>query len=245
MTIDTRNEQTPAEPAGGARIGARQVARALLSLLLLVASPFLAAGRLDWWPAWALVALTLAANVASRIIPARRHPELLAERARFAEAEDAKPWDRVLVLIVGIVGPLAIWVTAGLDERLGWSPPVSLPLQAAAFLVVAAGSALATWAMAENRFFSAVVRIQKDRGHTVISSGPYRFVRHPGYAGGVLADLAAPLALGSIWALVPGVAVVAVIALRTALEDRVLQEELAGYREYAARVRYRLLPGVW
>lgn len=233
------------EQSGERRIGVRQAARALISLAILVGSPFVAAGRLDWWQGWALVVLTLAASAISRIIPARRNPDLLAERARFAEAEGAKPWDRLLMPIVGLIGPLATWVTAGLDERLGWLPQVPLPLQVAAFLAVAAGSALACWAMIENRFFSAVVRIQSDRGHRVVSSGPYRFVRHPGYVGGVLGNLAMPLALGSAWALIPGVLTVGVIVVRTALEDRMLLEELDGYREYAARVRYRLLPGVW
>jgi len=228
-----------------ARIGVLQLARALFSLAILVSSPFLAAGRLDWLPAWALVALTLTANAISRIIPARRHPDLLVERARFVEGRDVKPWDRLLMPIVGIIGPLATWIVAGLDERFVWLPVVPLALQIAAFLVVAAGSALATWAMAENRFFSAVVRIQRDRGHSVVSTGPYRFVRHPGYAGGVLAAIGMPLALGSAWALIPGVLSAGAIAARTALEDRTLHEELDGYREYAARVRYRLLPGVW
>ncbi|HOG45549.1 MAG TPA: isoprenylcysteine carboxylmethyltransferase family protein [Anaerolineae bacterium] len=244
MTNDTHRHEPQGAP-GTAHIGARQVARALLSLVVLIASPFLAAGRLDWWPAWALVALTLAASVAARIIPARRNPDLLAERARFAEAEGVKPWDRVLMPIVGIVGPLAVWVVAGLDERFGWPPLVSLPLQVVGLLIVAAGGALATWAMAENRFFSAVVRIQRDRGHSVISSGLYRLVRHPGYSAGVLNAIAAPLALGSLWALIPGLLCVGAIAVRTALEDRTLQAELPGYREYAQRVRYRLLPGVW
>lgn len=228
-----------------ARIGVLQLARALFSLAILISSPFIAAGRLDWWPAWVVVAVSLTANAISRIIPARKHPDLLVERARFVEAEDVKPWDRVLMPIVGIIGPLATWVVAGLDERFGWPPVVPLALQLAAFVVVAAGSALATWAMAENRFFSAMVRIQKDRGHVVVSSGPYRFVRHPAYAGGVLADIGMPLALGSAWALIPGVLSAGAIVARTALEDRTLQQELDGYREYAARVRYRLLPGVW
>jgi protein-S-isoprenylcysteine O-methyltransferase Ste14 len=242
----TSDARTP-EPQGApqARIGARQAARALISLAVLVGSPFIAAGRLDWWAGWALVALTLAASVVSRIIPARKNPDLLAERARFAEAEDVKRWDRPLVPIVGVFGPLATWITAGLDVRFGWPPPVALPLQVAGFLVVAAGSALATWAMAENRFFSAVVRIQADRGHTVVSSGPYRFVRHPGYTGGLLGAVGVPLALGSAWALIPGLVVAGIIGLRTWLEDRTLQEELEGYRQYAGRVRYRLLPGVW
>lgn len=244
MNTDTQTEQMQ-EPAGKAGIGVRQVARALVSLVVMTGAPFLAAGRLDWWPAWALVALTLAASVVSRIIPARKNPDLLAERARYAEADDTAPWDRVLMPIVALVGPLATWVVAGLDQRFGWPPPVSPAVQVAGLLVVAAGSALATWAMAENRFFSAIVRIQKDRGHAVISGGPYRYVRHPGYTGGLLAAVAIPLALGSLWALIPGILSAGAITLRTTLEDRTLQEGLDGYAAYAARVRCRLVPGLW
>jgi len=239
------NTELQEQSGNKARIGVLQVARVLFSLAVMVGSPFIAAGRLDWWPAWALVVLSLIASIISRIIPARKNPDLLAERARYVEAKDVKPWDRVLMPIVGIIGPLATWVVAGLDERFAWPPLMPPALQVAGFLVVAAGSALVTWAMAENRFFSAVVRIQKDRGHAVVSSGPYAFVRHPGYTGGVLAAIGIPLALGSAWALIPGALSAAGITVRTALEDRTLQEELAGYREYAARVRWRLLPGVW
>lgn len=101
------------------------------------------------------------------------------------------------------------------------------------------------WAMAANRFFSATVRIQEEHGHSVISQGPYRFVRHPGYTGGIIYQIAVPLVLGSWWALIPSLLAVACFILRTALEDHTLQAELDGYQTYAQRVRYRLLPGVW
>jgi protein-S-isoprenylcysteine O-methyltransferase Ste14 len=107
------------------------------------------------------------------------------------------------------------------------------------------GSALGNWAMLENRFFSGYVRIQTDRGHMVVSNGPYRSIRHPGYLGGIVTWLAAPLALGSLWALIPAGAVVVAYVIRTALEDRTLQAELDGYKEYARQTRYRLVPGVW
>jgi protein-S-isoprenylcysteine O-methyltransferase Ste14 len=146
---------------------------------------------------------------------------------------------------VALYGPLLIWIVAGLDERYGWSPQISLWLQVVAIIVAVLGSALATWAMLSNTFFSGTVRIQKERGHTVASGGPYRYVRHPGYVAGILFDVATPLILGSLWALVPAGLTVCAFVVRTALEDRTLQEELAGYREYAQQVRYRLLPGVW
>jgi protein-S-isoprenylcysteine O-methyltransferase Ste14 len=99
--------------------------------------------------------------------------------------------------------------------------------------------------MVSNKFFSTSVRIQMERDHTVASGGPYRYVRHPGYVGYIVSGFAAPLALGSLWALIPAAITLCLLVVRTALEDRTLQDELDGYREYAARVRYRLLPGVW
>jgi protein-S-isoprenylcysteine O-methyltransferase Ste14 len=104
---------------------------------------------------------------------------------------------------------------------------------------------LLTWSMAANAFFAQTVRIQEDRGHTVATGGPYRYVRHPGYVGGILFQVATPLILGSVWALIPAGLTVCLTIIRTALEDRTLLEELDGYKEYAGRVRYRLLPGVW
>ena len=101
------------------------------------------------------------------------------------------------------------------------------------------------WALAENRFFSSVVRIQTDRGHVVCDTGPYRIMRHPGYAGNILPLLGIVLALGSLWTIIPAVVALVIAIVRTALEDQTLQEELPGYREYAQRVRYRLLPGIY
>ena len=113
------------------------------------------------------------------------------------------------------------------------------------FIFIALGYAFAAWALAENRFFSGVVRIQTDRGHVVCDSGPYRFVRHPGYAGNILALFGIVLALGSVWTLIPAAAASIIAVIRTALEDRTLQEELPGYRDYTRRVRYRLIPWIY
>lgn len=222
------------------------VVRAVVAMLILPAVVlFAAAGRLDWPMAWIYVIVLTAFTLGSRLVIFRKHPDLVAERAQALRKEDTKPWDRVLVPIVAIYGPMAVLLVAGLDKRNGWSPEVASGVQIAAMVVVAAAILFAAWAMAVNRFFSGTVRIQKDRGHTVVTDGPYRFVRHPGYSASVLVHFAAPLALGSLWALVPGVLVVSALVIRTALEDRTLQEELDGYRDYARRVRFRLLPGVW
>ena len=136
-------------------------------------------------------------------------------------------------------------IVAGLDERFGWSPQIPLTPRLVALAVMVSGYVVGTWAMAVNRYYSAVVRIQKDRGQIVVTDGPYRFVRHPSYATGIVSSLMIPILLGSLWALIPTSLVAVVTVIRTALEDRTLLEELDGYKGYAARVRYRLLPGIW
>jgi len=143
------------------------------------------------------------------------------------------------------VGPMAIWITGGLGERYGWPHPPSPTAQIAGVILFAAGCWLVIWAMGSNNYFSTVVRIQRERGHTVASGGPYQYIRHPGYSGMIGFTLAIPLILGSHAAFIPAIATVAVTILRTALEDRTLQRELDGYRGYAGRVRFRLVPGLW
>ena len=134
---------------------------------------------------------------------------------------------------------------AGLDHRFGWSPVFPLWLIVLGFLLISLGYAFAAWALIENRFFSSVVRIQVDRGHVVCDSGPYRVVRHPGYAGNMLALLGIVLALNSMWTLIPATVALIIAVIRTVLEDQTLQDELPGYRDYARRVRYRLIPWIY
>jgi protein-S-isoprenylcysteine O-methyltransferase Ste14 len=150
----------------------------------------------------------------------------------------------LIMSIVG-VGLIALYVVGGLDERHGWSVGIALAGQIAAGVVMGLGYALVVWATAANRFFSLIVRIQVERGHVVATRGPYRWVRHPAYVGGILIDLAGPILLGSWWALLPGILCGLLMVLRTALEDRTLLRELEGYPVYASQVRRRLIPGVW
>jgi protein-S-isoprenylcysteine O-methyltransferase Ste14 len=138
-----------------------------------------------------------------------------------------------------------ILIVAGLDTRNGWSPSLALIFQFAALTAAAGGNLISIWATSVNKFYSRFVRIQKERGHFAISDGPYRFIRHPGYLGQVIFSLASGLALGSLWALIPGGLFAVLLVLRTALEDRTLQEELQGYKAYTRRVRYRLIPYIW
>jgi len=240
------NDVTPAEPSkvmpDKRAIFWKALPRMGIAIGVFAAALFLSAGRMDWPFAWALLTMQIAISVITFL---SADPDLIQERlGAFKRKEGTKKWDIVLVTLMAVVGPLATMVVAGLDVRFAWTARAPA-LQAAATLVMVPGILLVHWAMRTNRFFSAVVRIQKDRGHTVVTGGPYRFVRHPGYAGSILYCLAMPVMLGSHWALIPGVAVVGIIVLRTALEDRTLQRELPGYTEYASRVGYRLVPGVW
>lgn len=200
---------------------------------------FVPAGTLAWPAGWVLVGFTLISMVANSLMV---RPDLIDERMH--RHPDAKPFDRYLVVSIVLAGFAAISLS-GFDFRYGWTgsfPPV---VQAAAFVLVVLSGLIVIWATTSNPFFSAVIRIQNDRGHSVVSTGPYRFIRHPGYAGWCLYMVALPLMLGSLVALIPGAIAAALDVVRTYLEDRILMEELPGYREYAGRVRYRLIMGVW
>lgn len=206
--------------------------------------PILISGEWAWWQAWAYVLISAVGFIASRLLAAQRHPDILEERARSIELEGAKSWDKILAPILAF-GSLFIIIVAGLDHRFSWTSPFSWLANLIAILMIILGYILGSWALLENRFFSGVVRIQKDRGHHVISSGPYHFIRHPGYAGTLWAYLFTPLLLDSAWAFIPVFLLVGVLVIRTALEDQTLQEELPGYKNYARKTRYRLLPGIW
>ncbi len=199
---------------------------------------FVCGGDFGWWQAWVYSLLIVAAGVGGRILAERRHPGLSAERQNMESIQEAKAWDKVLAPLMALSVGFPLVIVAGLDHRFGWSPVFPLWL-------IALGYAFSVWALVENRFFSSVVRIQTDRGHVVCDSGPYRIVRHPGYAGNILPLLGIVLALGSLWTLIPAVVALVIAVIRTALEDRTLQEELPGYQEYARRVRYRLFPMIY
>ncbi len=203
---------------------------------------FLCAGRWDWLWGWATV-FVLACWVgvtALAVIPT--NPDLLAERR--GPRKGAKAWDIAIMSVVGLI-VLAIYSVGGLDVRYSWTngfPPAG---QIAGVILTVSGYALFVWATASNAFFSQIVRIQTERGHTVATGGPYRLVRHPGYVGSILAYVGTPIMLGSVPAIVLGGVSAILMIVRTALEDRTLLAELDGYPDYAARVRYRILPWVW
>jgi protein-S-isoprenylcysteine O-methyltransferase Ste14 len=210
--------------------------------LLLVALLFLPAGAITWRPGWIFLAvLALALSVAAMVI-ARVNPVIFSARSRFQLG--TKRWDRILVAVI-LTAMAAILPVSALDAgRFRWSsPPLWLVL--AGYIAMLAGVAGTTWAQAVNPFFEPGVRIQSERDQRVIDSGPYRLVRHPGYSCAVLLLAGMPLSLGSLWGLVPAALAAAVMVLRTSWEDQLLRAELPGYRDYAGKVRWRLIPGLW
>lgn len=153
-------------------------------------------------------------------------------------------WDKVLALLLGI-GSILILVVAGLDKYYLWTRASNLTVNLIVLTGIILGYGFSSWALIENRFFSVTVRIQTERGHHVIVTGPHRIMRHPGYAGGLLGYICIPLLLDSLWAFIPAILLMVVMIVRTALEDKTLQTELPGYKEYVQKTRYRLFPGVW
>jgi protein-S-isoprenylcysteine O-methyltransferase Ste14 len=223
----------------------RQWIGLIMVYLLIPLILFVCGGDFGWWQAWVYALLIVAAGVGGRILGERRHPGLTAERQNVEKIQNAKAWDKVLAPLMALSISFPLVIVAGLDHRFGWSPVFPLWLIVLGIFLIALGYAISAWAFIENRFFSSVVRIQKDRGHAVCDSGPYRIVRHPGYAGNILPLLGIVLALSSLWTIIPAVVALVIAVIRTALEDQTLQEELPGYRDYARRVHYRLIPGIY
>lgn len=226
------------------RLTPRVIVQMLFFVVVIPFLPLLISWQWDWWQAWVFAGICILGFVISRALAARRYPDLLAERARFMQHEDAKSWDKILAPLVGLGGGL-IPLVAGLEARFDLPPSFSLPVEILALTILLASYVLGAYALIENRFFSGMVRLQIERGHEVVSSGPYRWVRHPGYVGALWSYLAMPFFLDSGWAILPAIFLTVVLIIRTGLEDKALQDELAGYRDYARQVRYRLLPGIW
>ncbi len=221
----------------------RYATREILGVIGMGVALFWSAGGLDWWQAWAALAVMTVWTAATAIIVLHYRPELLAER--LARRKGDRSWDAAIVALLGLV-TLVRYILAGLDQRYGWTDglPVAAQLSALALCVVG-NDVVFVWAAATNAYFSRIARIQSERGHEVVTRGPYRLVRHPAYAGTILYELAVPVLLASWPALLASILSTALLILRTAFEDRMLHAELPGYREYAQRVRYRLFPGLW
>ncbi len=215
--------------------------RTLLAPLVMIVLLFGLAGRWDYWQGWVYVALNavIVVVMATRLTP---DPDLIEERLN--PKQGVKSWDKVYFAISTPLFFVGMGL-AGLDARFGWTKDMPLVVYWGGVALYIIGQAIMQWARYTNRFFSSMVRIQTDRGQTVCKSGPYHFVRHPGYTGGFLFEAVTGIVLGSWWACVPQLLAALTLIWRTGLEDKTLQAELPGYAEYARETRYRLVPGVW
>lgn len=218
----------------------RNIFLSFLVTLVFIAILFISAGSFEWFWAWMLVLIMLTGNILGVVL---LDPGLMEERTGVKRGYERI--DVTLAIIMGRLGPLATFIVAGLDFRFSWSGFLAGTYAILGLVLLAIGYVLTLWAMRENRFFSGVVRIQEERGHRVVTTGPYRFVRHPGYLGSIIYMIAMPFALTSYWALIPAIATIIFTIVRTALEDNTLKRKLEGYTEYTLRVRYRLLPRIW
>lgn len=217
------------------------VLRSALSPVLLGGLLFGTAGRVDWLAAWICLAVFVASAAAVSLYVWRVNPAVLAARAQKPRFEQR--WDRLWVALYAPL-PLVMLAVAGLDVGRAAPTPAWAAVAAGAGAIVA-GCAVVGWAMGVNRTLFVTVRVERERGHAVEQRGPYRFVRHPYYLGLVLVIVGVAVGLGSLYAAIPGGLAAVLVAIRAHLEDRLLQRELAGYADYARRVRWRLVPGLW
>jgi protein-S-isoprenylcysteine O-methyltransferase Ste14 len=224
------------------RYGIRSLVRDMLFPIITGVILFAAAGTLDWLWGWGFCLLYLTAFLVMDLLVMILNPGLLNERGK--RKPDIRWWD-LATLLVGVIALLGIPLVAGLDKRFNWTTDDAAVVSWFGVLLVIASFGIVTPAMVVNPFFEATVRVEKERGHHVIAAGPYRYIRHPGYAGAILFYIAMPLLLTSWVAVVPAVIGIISYIIRTELEDRTLQNELIGYHDYVQRVRYRLLPGIW
>lgn len=226
------------------RIGSSTFSWAFLSLggviFVLGVALFVPAG-IEWWNGWIFLSVFSLQMILAALYLWRTNPAIYVARSKIHQG--TMPWDKVLLVFI-LLSFAGMFFVAGLDQRFHWSlVPVWLIILG--YILLTAGMVGSAWAQEFNKFAEPGVRIQTERGHKVVDTGPYAVVRHPLYVAGFILLFGIALALGSYWALIPVAVATLVIVVRTALEDRMLHEELAGYREYASRVRYRLIPGVW
>ena len=221
---------------------ARARIHSVVAASIIGAVLFVSAGDLAWWPAWAYMIVLVFSTILPLFGPLRLDEGLIEER--MSRKPGIKPWDRYFIALVGVF-TMAELIVPGFDHRWNWSLPQPMWMHLLGLALVILGTLGLVWAMKANRFFSAFVRIQQDRGHRVVDAGPYRIVRHPGYTFWSLRTFGVPLLFGSNPAFIVGGLFVAMFIVRTILEDRVLQKELIGYKEYAERVKWKLAKGIW
>ena len=224
--------------------GIKVIVGTFLGPFIQVTLLFISAGNINIPRAWFYLVVSFVGMFGGIMLVYKANPELLNHRGQWKKKKDTKPWDKFLLLAFGITGFYILPVVIGLDARFQWSY-LGYRYTIAGIVLFIVGSIFINWAMIVNTHFETTVRIQSDRDHKVITTGPYKIVRHPGYVGAILWAAATPLIIGSIVGLIPAGIAGFVLIIRTSLEDKTLHGELNGYAEYAGKVKYRLFPGVW
>jgi protein-S-isoprenylcysteine O-methyltransferase Ste14 len=213
-------------------------------IILAPMLPLIISWQWDWWEAWFYALASILGFVISRYLAWRRNPDILAERGKFLQHDNPEPFDKILSPLLALSGGL-IPIAAGVDARFGPTVEFGWVIKILSVVLFLTGYIIGSYALIENRFFSGMVRIQEDRDQHVVNTGPYSWVRHPGYSGALITYIALPFLFESLWTFVPVALTFVIIFVRTALEDKTLQEKLEGYRGYAQKVRDRLIPGIW
>ncbi|KKG14146.1 hypothetical protein EO98_09230 [Methanosarcina sp. 2.H.T.1A.6] len=221
----------------------RRVVQVLTGLFLMAAVFFLSAGRADLPRAWLFFGLYSVSLLSNMVIFLKFNPEVIRARSKIIR-EEMKWWDRIFVVLY-ILLIILMFIVCGLDVGKFQLSSPGMEFLVVGVIMFITGWLFVAWAMVENKFFETTVRIQKDREHTVVSTGPYAIVRHPGYAGMILFYGCAPFIIGSFYGLIPALLLAFAFVFRTYFEDRMLYEELSGYKEYTTKVRYRLVPFIW
>jgi protein-S-isoprenylcysteine O-methyltransferase Ste14 len=216
--------------------------RSFISIIAIGVAIFALAGRLDYWQGWLFFSTFLILMAAFGVFFVKK-PDLVQERLK--PGPGVKWWDKIFFVLY-IPLSFSVSLLAALDAgRFHWSPQLPIVLYPVTFVLILFGYCIIYWAMWTNNFFSSRVRIQTDRGHYVVTEGPYHYVRHPGYVGMIIFIPASALLLGSLYALIPAGVTIFLLVIRTSLEDITLQKELPGYSDYTKQVRFRLIPCIW
>ena len=224
------------------KLDVKLVLKSISIFIVLIIITFLAAGRLDYWQGWMFNGLNILFILITYIVLIDRK-DLIKERLK--PGKGMKQWDRIYY---AVSTPMffVMFIISILDvNRFNWKPTIPLILIFLGIIIYSIGQIVVLWAKKTNKFFSSVVRIQSERKQTVCANGPYRYVRHPGYVGGLIFTIGIPLMLGSFWGLIPVIIIIFLVVWRTNMEDKTLKNELPGYIDYAQRVKYRLIPYIW
>jgi len=218
------------------------ILKSIAGIIFIVFFNPLLAGRWNWWQGWVFSGVMIITMIIT-VILFRDKMDLAEERLN--PGPGVKWWDKIIFPAFSLL-VLASWVIGALDTgRFGWSTPFPLWAYIISYLIFLLAIFMFTWPMFINKWFSSMVRIQDDRGQLVCQDGPYRYIRHPGYVGGILMAISIGLVFGSYWTLIPGCLAAIFIIIRTYLEDKTLIKELPGYADYARKVKYKLIPGIW